>query len=606
MMTDLILPKSGNPTLDLNLKAFFQRYPWERARLETLLSVPVPNRADVRVEIPATPSKPPIRVMLLAGIGSPQFMADLFNDKTVQKECFQAFAIENNIDFLRWIFQHVNISQMLLYPKIEWCLMMNEETLKPSLYRILKRENIAAMMSNVHILQTNVPQPEAISAFYEKVPEIYNETVFHVYHNFGRIDDSLDGIRATLMNEKAILNYPGITELKGAFKGMPALIVGAGPSLDKAIPTIKRHNNKFVVLCADAALKPLINAGIRVDYVTSIERLNDYQKPFFEGLEPLTTELVAFPVIQPSQFDIYPGPCRLVYRNYSWFSYFEKNWPKGILKCGGSTSHLAIRLADYFGCNRIYLVGIDSTYENKEGTNLYRSHCSGTGHAEWGDFIPLEDFHKTRLHQPAMEGINNLNEKSVTNITYYQWVKEYAEELAELGHRMTIVNCSPQGLKIEGIPYRDLETVSNSLDEIAIQKPDRKPVFYNRHFKHKEVLQNLKGWQSILVKTIEEANNMLKEEIIHPARFDGLLFVYNFKIVVDPLFVAFVVQCCAKEFFELENKWAYLDFNNWEVERKEKTEITRQKLVLFLQVINKVVKIFEEAKSEQIHQQANN
>jgi len=595
-MSDLILPSSyQNKVLEANLQAFFRRYPHERQRLEPLLTKPVADRAVPRLEVPPVPSKPPIRVLLLCGIGNPLFLADILNDKVFREENFLTFIVENDLDFLAFCFQFADLTQIINYKKTEWLLLQNTESIKPAMFSVLKREHFAALMQNVHTLDMDTPKSEEVSEFYKSLPNLYNETVQHVYHNFGRIDDSLEGVDATLMNKHALLNYPGIQDLKEAFRGMPALIVGAGPSLDLEIERIKANNNKFIVIAVDAALKPLVNAGIRVDYVTSIERLNDYQKPFFEDLEPVSAELIAFPVIKPDQFSVYPGAIRLVYRNYSYFAYFEKNWPKGILKCGGSTAHLAIRLADRLGCSRAYFIGLDSAYEKKEGTDLYRSHCSGTGHAEWGQYVPLDEFGKSRRHAPAIDAVNNLGNPVKTNITYYQWVKEYTEELAEVGLRMTLINCSPIGLKIEGIAFKPFSDVVEKLDEIAIEKPIQRQVLMNRHFEHKDIVQNFRGWSQMCADMSAEADAMLAEKEIDLQRFEALVFVLNFRMCIDPLFVAFCVQCCAKEFFELENEWWFFD-KSWLVEQKEKITNVKKKTVLFKGVLDKLLAIFERNK----------
>ncbi len=453
-------------------------------------------------------------------------------------------------------------------------------------------------MKNVHILETAVPQTDEVSAFYAKLPALYNETVHHVLHNFGRIDDSLDGVRATLMNKKALLNYPGINDLKKAFEGVPALIVGAGPSLDLELANIKANNDKFVVIAADAALKPLLAAGIRVDYVTSIERLNDYQRPFFEGLERTEAELVAFPVVLPSQFDLYPGQIRIVYRNYSYFGYFEKAWPKGILMSGGSTSHLALRLAGYMGCSKAYLVGMDSCYEKQEGTDLYRSHCSNTGHTEWSAYVPLDQFASKRLHLPPMQSVNNLNQPVMTNMTYYQWIKEYTGELNSLGQTMPIFNFSSIGLKIEGVPYLPLKETAEKLDPTYTGKPKQPEVIFNRSFNHKTITKNFQAWKDITVQCIAECDELLKLEEMDNARFEALIFIFNFRLAVDPLFVAFVVQCCAKEYFEFENNW-WAHAQAWNLDQKEKIKVTKDKLKLFEEVLGKLLKIFEETKNGQ-------
>lgn len=596
MTTELILPKSyKNEILEKNLNAFFHRYPYERSRLELLLSEPVDNRPVAQIELPACPSKPPLRVIILGGIGSPQFLSDLFNDKTVLTECFQIFVVENNLDFLRFIFQYANLTQAIIAPKFEWLLMHNEESIKPAFFNVLKREAIASLMYSAHLLETSVPQPAGIPEFYQKMHEIYKETCFHIMHNFGRIGDSLDGIRATLMNKDMVLTKPGIDDLKGAYKDVPALIVGAGPSLDSQLETIKKNNDRFVVIAADAALKPLLKAGIRVDYCTSIERLNNYQRPFFEGLPQVTTELVAFPVVLPSQFELYPGPIRIVYRNYSYFAYFEKAWPKGIVKCGGSTSHLALRLADWFGCRKIFLVGLDSAYEKHPTEDLYRSHCSGTGHVEWSSYVPLKEFAENRKHLPPIMGTANDGSEVTTNLTYYQWAKEFTGELSEVGNRIPIVNCSPKGLRIEGIPFTDFMAAIQAYDERFEKIPYKTGSLSRRKFEHKVVVHNFEAWILLSKAMMEECDSLLtvNDQSELEARFDSLLFCYNYKIVMDSLFVSFVIQCCAKEFFELENKWWSLDLR-FDVDLKEKTAVMKERLQLFVDVLSQLVSIFKE------------
>lgn len=594
-MSDLILPSGyQNKVLDNNLKAFFSRYPHERQRLESLLSKPVENRPAVTIDVPACPSNPPIRILILAGINHPTFLATILNDPVIRANTYRTFIVENDPEFLAFAFQHSDLTQIINFPKAEWFLMKNAESIKPDFFRVLKKEDVAVMMRHVNTLISDRPQPEGVLEFYHKLGDLYTETVGHVLHNFGRIDDSLEGVRATLKNKKVLLNHPGIDDLKDVFRGIPALLVGAGPSLDRELATIKEHNDKYVVIAADAALKPLLKAGIRVDYVTSIERGNEYQKPFFEGLDKIETELVAFPVILPSQFDIYPGPIRTVYRNYSFFAYFEKSWPKGILSCGGSTSHLGLRFADYLGCSKVHLVGIDSCYENKEGTDLYRSHCSDTGYPEWGEFVTLAELAKRR-HLEPIETLNNLGQKTVTNLTYYQWIKEYVEEIATLGQRMPITNCSALGIKMEGVPYKPLAEAASTLTPHYMKKPEQPAVHFNRSFKHKEAVENFKAWVGLMDEVRTECNELLKLEEMDAGRYEAVIFLVNMRIFIDPLFVAFVVQCCAKEFFELENVWWSLD-QAWDKDQRNKITVTLSKLNLFTDVMHKIIKIFEEAK----------
>lgn len=594
-MSNLVLPTAyENKQLEANLQAFFTRYPYERARLEPLLSKPVRSREAIKIELPPVPSSPPLRAIILAGIGSPQFLCDLLNNPYIKEETYQIYVIENDSESLAFYFQNFDLRPVINHEKTEWLLLHNLESIKPALFRILKRESTASMMRCVSILEPEIPKPDDVKAFYSQLANAYNETVHHVFHNFGRIDDSLEGVRATLLNKDVILSNPGINDLKGAFKGVPALIIGAGPSVDRELATIKANNDKFVVIAVDASLKPLLKAGIRVDYITSIERLNDYQKPFFEGLGPIDTELVAFPVVHPELFPLYSGPIRLCYRNYSYFAYFEKSWPKGIIKCGGSTSHLALRLADWMGCPKAFLIGLDSCYEKQENSDLYRSHCDGTGYENWGQFVPLSDFSENRKHLPPMKAIANDGSEITTNLTYYQWGKEYTEELSEVCHRITVINCSTKGLRFEGIPYKPLNELLAPLDDVFPGKPKRPTVEFNRTYSHKEIVRNFDSWKTMCEDIKTECDELLKQEIVDPARYEAIIFLYNFRICIDPLFVAFIIQCCAKEFFEFENQWWALN-KSWTADLKEKIQVTKDRLSLFSNVLTQLQALFKEA-----------
>lgn len=589
-MSNLILPNHHvNQVLENNLKAFFARYPHEQSRLENLLRKPAKNFPLINIEVPPAPSKPPIRVLLLTGIANPTFLAALLNDATVRKECFKLFVIENDPEFIAFCFQNADLTQIINYPKTEWFICHSTESIKSAFFRALKPESVTSVMFNVQTLNVKSERDETLESFYQQVPAIYNETVQHVLHNHGNIDDSVLGVEVTVRNQKYLLDAPGIKDLKGHYKGCSALVIGAGSSLDQNLETIKKYQDRFVIIAADAAVKPLTQNGIRVDFCTSIERLNSYQKPFFENLENNTADLVAFPVVHPEVLDSFPGRVRIVYRNYSFFAYFEKAYPKGILRCGGSTSHLGMRLADYMGCRRVFMIGLDSAYEEKDG--LYRSHCSGTGHPEWGEFIPLADFNQKRRHQPPIKAINNLGQEAMTNITYYQWVKEYAEELAYLGQRMTIKNCSALGLKIDGIPYIDLETAAKDLDPMLVEKPVPERAQITRGWDHKDLVKNLTAWKQICEDGIKEADELLAMETIDSARYDALFYVCNFRLVVDDLFVAFVIQCCAHDFFHLDNVFYSYSLEHG-ADLKEKTKVFKDRFSLFIKTIDKLLKAF--------------
>lgn len=526
-----------------------------------------------------------VRLVCIAGVGSIKFLQKLMQDRIVCDQVKALIFVENDPKVISHLINHQHFAAFIQHPSLKICFSMNEESLKPNLFRILKQPNYSEIMDLACVYFNKTGANEKDNEFYRHIDSYFKETVEHVYNNYGRIEDSLDGIRATFLNGKRIFDCPGIEDLKNFYQGKPAVVCGAGPSLDLAIPHLKANPHKYVILAADAAVKPLMAAGITPHFCTSIERLNLYQKPFWENLDTNGCQLVCFPVVHPDVLDLYQGPIRMVYRNYSYFAYFQKSWPKGLLHCGGSTTNLAIRLGEYLGCNQTILVGVDHAYEQRED-GLYRSHCSNTGDPTWGEWHNMEHFSNPqgRNHAPSFSRPSNSGKDVLTNYTYYLWSKEFSEELRNMGK--PIIDTSLNGVTMEGVPYRPLKEVLEELPEIIIPKaPSTKTLFY-RKWNHDVLKESIEGWIKICDDCLSIMDKDLSEKHF---RYIGDL--YNIKIVKEDLFISFVVQNCAVEYYRLQNEYNGLDQNAGTMAAH--MSIMRRRFELFLSVLKPLHEIIE-------------
>jgi len=99
----------------------------------------------------------------------------------------------------------------------------------------------------------------------------------------------LDNVRENLPE---IFANPDIRGMQNMFAGMPGIVVGAGPSLDRNIGTLAAHARRYPLFCTDRALKKLHDAGIIPHFTVCI----DFQQEvadFFAGLPTRKTILVA-------------------------------------------------------------------------------------------------------------------------------------------------------------------------------------------------------------------------------------------------------------------------------------------------------------------------
>ena len=155
------------------------------------------------------------------------------------------------------------------------------------------------------------------------------------------------------------LATPAISRLQNRFKGRPAVIISAGPSIRKNKHMLPRLKGHAVLIATQTMLRPMLEMGVEPDFVTSLD-YHDICTRFFENLPPdLTTELVAEPKAAGGIFGMYPGPVSLIGNRFAELALRESSPKKTELAGGATVAHLAFYLAEYLGCDPIMFVGQD-------------------------------------------------------------------------------------------------------------------------------------------------------------------------------------------------------------------------------------------------------
>lgn len=247
--------------------------------------------------------------------------------------------------------------------------------------------------------------------------------------------------------------YPNLLELtnayfgssmKGIFSGIPAIICGAGPSLEQELSLLKTLHNKALLFGAGSALNILSRHGILphfaggVDpYDTQKSRLSTnfaFQVPFFYVNR---FNHAALQFVQGDKLYL-RGGTRL--HMAEWFDTklgLDAGQP---IPSGKSTTNFCLEAAGMLGCNPIILLGTDLCYQSK------RYAAGVTAH-------PLDD---TKHH----EDISRLKGKIITThegkecTTSRNWLLE-AEAFTDFCSRnptVKILNATQGGLPIPNIP----------------------------------------------------------------------------------------------------------------------------------------------------------
>lgn len=211
--------------------------------------------------------------------------------------------------------------------------------------------------------------------YYGTVIRHMSDAIGYSVNNYGNcVEDSMIGTENMMKNIPVILGNPGVNLLKDKFKGIPAVVVATGPSLDKNKHLLKGIEDKAVIISCDASMKILAEMNYRPHLVATLEREMAIVQ-LFEGLTAEQCEdvyLMACPVVYPEVYQSFPGKNIIVYRKFDHFKWLKVD--RGMLDIKYSSGNMAFKIAEYLGCDPIILIGQDLALAagktNADGTTL--------------------------------------------------------------------------------------------------------------------------------------------------------------------------------------------------------------------------------------------
>jgi hypothetical protein len=154
-------------------------------------------------------------------------------------------------------------------------------------------------------------------------------------------------------------------KLEGKFRGIPAIICGAGPSLDAVLPVLRRLENQALLFGCGSALTALTRSGLRPHLGAGFCTTPEEAERFFHAAAyeiPILyrTRLNAGATNLISGFRLYTnGSCGLEIVDWAERELGIEAEP---LQEGPSIIYLATELAYRLGCDPIVYVGLDLAY----------------------------------------------------------------------------------------------------------------------------------------------------------------------------------------------------------------------------------------------------
>ena len=162
-----------------------------------------------------------------------------------------------------------------------------------------------------------------------------------------------------IQNLPKVTAAPGINIFVEKFKNTPAVIVSAGPSLDRNIHELHGKKDHVLIIATDTTLKPLLAAGIEPHFVMTGDP-SDANYLHLKGAVTkealLIMEATAHPQ-SPEGFEERTIAC--LYNNSVLHSLSELPGKKGVLSAWGSVATMALDFAMFAGCDPVIFIGQD-------------------------------------------------------------------------------------------------------------------------------------------------------------------------------------------------------------------------------------------------------
>ncbi len=309
-------------------------------------------------------------------------------------------------------------------------------------------------------------------------------------------------VKLVCENISYLIDEPQLLDFKDIYKDKTAVVVSAGPSLDKNVETLKKYKDNVLIIAVSQAARTLFKNGITPDFVVCIEQFDSSTQ--LEGVDISNSYLILEPYTHTSMHKMkfkgrisYPS-CTSV-ANLVWADFAKIDTNPYI--SSGTVSYTALYSAMFLGCKNIILIGQDLAFTDGKcysaGTNrglVYKENPQ-TGKVE----VTIAKGEENRLKHALFANssateeeknkalnryIENLNAKLYyvdgikgnklpTTADYGSFISQFEEFAQDYGNDLNLFNTSLEGAKIKGfedVPLEELLNNSKPLEKVTLNE----------------------------------------------------------------------------------------------------------------------------------------
>jgi hypothetical protein len=264
------------------------------------------------------------------------------------------FIVESDLEILKAAFEARDLTSLITLPHIHFAWPASGPELAEQWQRFF--DPVQAQKS---AFVTHSSCVSLDPALFRAAAEIIQSQTFQIFTDINTLVGKAEVFLENFVQNigKAIL-APGVVKFAKLFPKVPAIIVSAGPSLDKNVHELRGLQNSALILSTDTALKPLLAAGIDPHFVLT----GDPSPLNFLHLKGATTKdalVIAEASSYPSVFKEFEKTITCIFENSSLRSLSDLLGNKGSLRAWGSVATMALDFALLLQCDPIIFVGQD-------------------------------------------------------------------------------------------------------------------------------------------------------------------------------------------------------------------------------------------------------
>lgn len=287
---------------------------------------------------------------------------------------------------------------------------------------------------------------------------LFDELVYltGVYGN--SVEDILLGSDNFMNNIDYFIDGMHAQDFENEYKNKPAIIVGAGPSLEKNIHVLEKHKDKALIFSVDAAYKTLLNHNIVPDAVTTVERTDITYKFYKEIDKSSDTVFVGPHLIKGGVLDKFEK--RIDTGRYGDTILREMMSAFGLesLKIGMNVANAPFAFARHMGCNPIIFAGLDLAY------------TSGKTHVS--NITDNMDASIRKFYEESTTYVRGQNGEFLETYEFFNYARLWFEKNIHLDKSTVYINATEGGANINGMINMPLEDVFSKVikDDVVTAK----------------------------------------------------------------------------------------------------------------------------------------